>query len=90
MSYPTNASATSSTIGPDPLFLIMILLAGCMSWINLRAPNFFDTVNQQLEYGAIEGSNIPTCIFSFSKFTNLGSKAQGTRIGFKSMAHVAL
>jgi hypothetical protein len=52
--------------------------------MNLRAPNFFGTVNQLLEYGIIKGSNIPICIFSFSKVTNLGSKALGTRIGFKS------
>jgi hypothetical protein len=40
-------------------------------------------VNHQLEYGAIEGSSIPICIFSFNKFTNLGNKALGIGIGFK-------
>jgi hypothetical protein len=55
-----------------------------MSWININAPDFFGTVNQRLEYGAIDGSSIPICNFSFNKFTNLGSKALGTGIGFKS------
>jgi hypothetical protein len=41
-------------------------------------------VHHWLEYGAIEGSSIPICIFSFSKFTNLGNKALGIGIGFKS------
>jgi hypothetical protein len=84
MACPANASATSSTIGHDPLFLIVTLLAGCISWINLKAPDFFGTVKHRLEYGAIEGSSIPICIFSFSKFTNLGNKPLGTGIGFKS------
>ncbi|KAG0554145.1 hypothetical protein M758_4G185200 [Ceratodon purpureus] len=84
MACLAKASATSSTIGPDPLFLIVTLLAGCMSWINLKAPDFFGTVNHRLEYGAIDGSSIPICIFSFNRLTNLGSKALGTGIGFKS------
>jgi hypothetical protein len=84
MACPRNALATSSTIGPYPLFLIVTLLADCISWMNLRAPDFFGTVNQQLEYRTIEGSSISIYIFSFSKFTNLGNKALGTGIGFKS------
>jgi hypothetical protein len=52
--------------------------------MNFKAPDFFGIVNQQLEYGAIEGSSISIYIFSFSEFTNLGSKALGIGIGFKS------
>ena len=84
MAYPANASATLSIIGPDPLFLIVTLLAGCISWMNLNVLDFFGTINHQLEYGAIEGSSMPICIFSFSKLTNLGNKALDTGIGFKS------
>ena len=44
-SLPTNASATSSIIGPDPLFVIVTLLANCISWTNLKTLDFFDTID---------------------------------------------
>ena len=84
MPSPANASTTLSTIGPNLLFLIMTLLANYISWMNLKAPDFFGIVNHRLEYEAIEGLSMPIYIFSFSKFTNLSNKALGTRIGFKS------
>ena len=51
--------------------------------MNRNARDFLGTVNHQLEYGAIEGSSIPICTFSFNKSTNLGSKARSTGMGFK-------
>lgn len=79
-----NVLATLSTIGPNSLFLIVILLVNYMSWINLNALDFFGIINQWLDYGAIESLSIPIYIFSFNKLINLVNRALGIGIGFKS------
>lgn len=81
LSFPQTPSTNSFTIRLAPITLIMTLFINYTSWINLNIPFFLHTVNQLLEYDAIDGSKISILIFSLRNSTNLGNWAFGTEFG---------